>query len=162
MTRLEEDLKDEALDPGTRGRRIALANVAGSAVLGYFKKSNKPVNLKFSELSVYASREKSREYFEGRTVILQGQFWMMPGKDKEFSLFRVKINCCGADAITLKSRIIAPEPLQGFNTNDWVQIEGEISFQQVAGKNEWIPVIQLPSMNKIQKIEQPANPNDGV
>jgi hypothetical protein len=165
MTRLEEDLKDVSLDPGTMSRRAALANLAGGTVLASFKKSGRPVNLKFSELQVHASREKARDFFDGRTVILQGQFWAVPGKDREFSLFRVKINCCGADAITLKSRILLnPESpaLQGFKTGDWVQIEGEISFQQVAGRNEWMPVIQLPLNGGLQRIEPPANPNDGV
>jgi hypothetical protein len=161
MTRLSNDLKEETLDPGFSSRRVPLANLCGATVLCY-KKSSRVIPLKFSELQVQASREQARTFFEGQTVILKGQYWRFPDKDKEFSLFRVKINCCGADAITLKSRIIAPEPLQGFNTNDWVQIQGEISFQQVAGKNEWLPVIQLPTMQSIQKIDPPSDPNDGV
>ena len=162
-TRLDSDLKEVELDPGTASARVALANLAGSAVLPTFKKTNlPPIHLKFSELSVHASRQQSRDYFEGRTVILEGQFRRSEGKDNEFQLFRVMVNCCGTDSITLRSRIIAPEPLQGYNKEDWVRIEGELSFQKIAGRNEWMPVIQLPTMQSIQKIPAPADPNKDV
>ena len=95
---------------------------------------------------------------EGRTVRAEGQFKMAAGKDNEFQLFRVMVNCCQTDSITLHSIIIAPEPLQGFKYEDWVRITGEVSFQKIAGKNEWMAVIGLPSMDAIQKIPPAYRP----
>ncbi|MCE9533088.1 MAG: hypothetical protein K8T89_18475 [Planctomycetes bacterium] len=161
MTRLDADLKDVELDPGTASKRIAFASAAGSMVLPAFKKTGQ-LNLKFSELSRVAATQRSRERLEGYTVVLEGHFRMIPGKDKEFQLFRVMVNCCGTDSITLKSRIVAPEALQGYAYMDWVKIEGELSFQKVGGKDEWMPVITLPSMANIQKVPPPADPNKDV
>lgn len=162
LSRLKDALKEQELEAGLSNKRLAFAAVAGTPGFVVMKKTNKPDHLKFSELAVHATREKSRNYFEGRTVILEGQFSLMPGKDNQFKLFRVKVNCCGPDAITLQAQIIAPEPLQGIGYQDWVRIEGELSFQKIAGKNEYLPVIQLPTMQSIQKIPEPSNSNDSA
>ena len=128
-------------------------------MLGYFKnkKSGEPKNTSFSDLQRYSSHQVQRDFNEGTTVILRGQYSPVEGKDREFKLFRVKINCCGADAVTLKAKIVCEETIQGFSFEDWVRIEGELSFQRVAGTNDWVPVITLPARENIQRIEKPGS-----
>ncbi|VTS03454.1 unnamed protein product [Tuwongella immobilis] len=111
--------------------------------------------LRFNELASAALQRKSREYFQGQTAKLRGMFWPLDG-DKEFTLFRLKMTCCAADSIPLKVRIISPEPLS-FRTRDWVEIEGTIEFRKVAGKEEWIPVIQLESADKVKSTSPDNN-----
>jgi hypothetical protein len=162
MTRLGRDLKESELE-GSANTRVALAAIVGGTVIPALKKSGPPQHLRFSELSLHASRQQARELLDGQTVVLEGFFRKSPHSDTEFQLFRVMVNCCQTDSITLKSRIIAPEPLQNVRDMDWVQIEGELTFQKVAGRNEWMPVIEIPSMDKIHKFDQPpADPNKDV
>ncbi len=158
-TRLDADLQDVTLDPGTAQAQQGLASVVGAPALLAFRKDSKPIHMRFSELSVHASRGQSRDYYEGRNVILEGYFRRAAGSDREFQLFRVMVNCCGTDSITLRSRIVAPEALQGFNYMDWVQITGELSFQKIAGRNDYMPVIRIANMDKIEKMTPPADTN---
>jgi uncharacterized membrane protein YcgQ (UPF0703/DUF1980 family) len=106
---------------------------------------------------VYASQQRQRRHYEGKTVILRGMFVSIPGKDREFSLKRVKVTCCGADATYLQSRIISPMPLQGFRDEEWVEVQGEMTFAKIAGKDEYVPVIQLPDVESVRVIEKPEN-----
>ena len=159
LTRLNKDLQEVELENGKANQRTALAMLGGSAVMPAFKKSDKPMRLRFSELSVRASQPTQRDTLDGRTVILEGFYRRAATKDNEFQLYRVMVNCCGTDSLTLRSRIVAPEPLQGFRDGDWLRIEGELTFQKIAGKNEWMPVIQIPAMKDIEKLPPPADPN---
>lgn len=161
LTKLNRDLQEVDLDPGVANQRLAFAHVAGSAVLPTFKKKGIR-HLKFSDLSVIASRKASRDDFEGATVVMKGQFRRSERKDNEFQLFRVMVNCCGTDAITLRALIVAPEPLQGYQMMEWVEITGEMSFQQIRGTNQYLPVITLPTMEGIQRIAPPSDPNRDV
>jgi len=162
QTRLDADLRYVELDPGIKSQRIALAGVAGGMILPSFQKSGR-INLRFSELAAHAATKRSREALEGYTVVLEGYFKTIPGKENEFQLFRVKVNCCGTDSITLQSRIIAPPKfLREMKYMDWVKIEGELSFQKIAGSNDWMPVIQIPDDGTIQKLTAPSDPNKDV
>lgn len=163
QSRLKNELRFQELDAGKMGQRAALANLGGSMVLPTFKKSNEPpVHLRFSELKVHSAREASRDALEGRTVILDGFFEMSPRNDREFQLFRVMTNCCSTDAIVLPALIMAPEPLQGYQNMDWVQIEGELTFQKKTGTDTWVPVILIPTMDKIEKRTPPTDPGKDV
>jgi hypothetical protein len=161
MLRLKEDLKEVALDPAKANQRLALANLGGGTVLAAMKK-NKPQRFTFSQLQVSSTQPVARERLDGMTVILEGQFRRSPSSDREFQLFRVQVSCCGSDAITLQARIIAPEPLQGFQDMEWVEIEGELTYQKVSGRDRWVPVIKIPSMKNIIKEDPPADPNKDV
>ncbi len=166
LTRRDRNLVFKELDPGARERRVAAAKAVGTvyqlsfgcdaqkienAVMQTFKKQGPPLRLRFTDLKVYADRQNSRDYFEGRTVTLVGQFFPNPGKDREFKLYREKITCCGNDAVYLQTLIVAPEPLRGLSPGEWVEITGELSFRKQTGENQWLPVIDLPSNADIKK-----------
>jgi hypothetical protein len=163
MSRLNSDLRDVKLEAGQREKRLALAELAGSMVLPALRKGDPPVRLRFSELNELKLRQRSRDDFDGRQVILEGYFKRIEGTDNEFQLFRVMVNCCGTDSVTLRSLIVAPEPLQGFQYMDWVEIKGELTFQKIAGGNgAWMPVIDIGSMKDIIKKQPPADTTKDV
>ena len=118
---------------------------------GVKKKGGAAIRLKFRDLANAAVWKKSRDFYEGRTIILTGMYH--PLSDKEFTLFRMKMTCCAADSIPLKARIISPEPIERFQMRDWVQVEGTLQFLKVAGQDEWMPVIRIDSPNQIQPTE---------
>jgi len=118
-----------------------------------------PIELKdglvlgFKELDNARYTQKSRDFFEGQTANLKGKF--SPVTDKEFTLFRMRMTCCAADAIPLKVRIMSPEPIL-YASGEWVEIAGPITFRQVTGSDEYVPVIMLDSGDKV-KPTRPQN-----
>ena len=53
----------------------------------------------FNELNEAAFDADKRKAYAGQTAILQGRFRRLG--EKEFTLFRLKMTCCGADAVPL-------------------------------------------------------------
>lgn len=109
--------------------------------------------LRFDELDLARTRRASRELFEGQTARLKGKF--NPISDKQFTLYRLNMKCCGADAVPLKVQIIAPEPVL-FSPGDWITVEGRIHFQKLPDKDEYVPVIRLDEIEQVR----PALPDN--
>ena len=106
----------------------------------------------FQELEMARFSTDSRNYFEGKTCTLKGMLW--PLSDKEFTLFRMKMACCRADAVPLKIHIVSPELLAAdLQARDWVEVTGEIQFRQVPGKAEYLTVMQLQDKNGVKKTD---------
>jgi hypothetical protein len=126
--------------------RKSLALLAGGLALP--KTQPRRLQLRFKELSEAAALPMRHEIYEGDIGVLRGQF--APRGEREFSLFRVNMTCCAADAVFLETRIIAPdsETIRNIAANQWVQVEGVISFQQNE-KGKWIPVITMQSNDAI-------------
>jgi hypothetical protein len=103
--------------------------------------------LGFRELEGAAYSQERRDYFEGKTVRLKGQF-APTGSDRMFSLVRFKINCCAADAIPLSAVImIDPDSKEQLNpaqyVGRWVEVTGQVQFRtrEKNGREEWVTVI---------------------
>ena len=112
--------------------------------------------MKFNDLKGAAFDTAKRESLQGETVILEGRFQRLG--DKEFSLFRMKMACCAADAVPLKVRIVVPQALSGFNDGDWVEVKGQLQFRKPPGKDYYIPVILVPDLRDINNHKTaPAN-----
>jgi len=114
-------------------------------------KGGKAVELGFKELTNAALIPSAREELEGRTGILRGQY--SPKSDKQFTLFRVKMNCCAADAIPLQVPIISPENLTRLKPQEWVEVEGQIQFRKVEGSDKYLPVLLMKSADQVRKID---------
>jgi hypothetical protein len=114
--------------------------------------------LGFRELSDAAQDESKRNYFEGHTVKLKGMF-VKTGSDKEFTLMRLKMNCCAADVVPMQVRIISEDKVGDFARTDWVEVSGKVEFRKVAGKEKYYAVL-LTSSDKVQKIEPDPTPYD--
>jgi hypothetical protein len=115
------------------------------------------ISLGFKELSNAVYSPQQREYFEGHVGKLRGMYQPL-GSEKEFTLFRVKMTCCAADAIPLEVRILSPENLTRLQPAQWVEVKGQIQFRKLSGKEKYIPVIQLASKDDVKPI--PPQPNE--
>ncbi len=142
------------LQSGSLRKSVAL--LAGG--LAYPKTQPRTLQLRFNELTEAAALPVRHEAYEGDVGVIRGQFSRRGDSDREFSLFRVKMTCCASDAVFLETRIIAPDAstLQGIQPNQWVQVQGVISFQQNE-KGKWIPVITMQSADAIDPNAESTN-----
>ena len=79
----------------------------------------------FAELQQASLTPESRDYYEGKTITLTGQY---AGNDsKRFTLVRYKIACCAADAVKLNAVIMVdPNSTEKVDPdmyrNQWVEV----------------------------------------
>jgi uncharacterized repeat protein (TIGR03943 family) len=121
----------------------------------------------FAELQQASLTESTREYYEGKTIALTGQY--AEYDSKRFTLRRYKMACCAADAVPLNAVImvdpkseakIDPDKFR----NQWVRVKGLVHFFQKPGGNEFVTALVLyPSKEKplgefIEVIPPPTNP----
>jgi hypothetical protein len=121
------------------------------------------INLGFKELEEASYTEAMRDFYEGKRGLVKGQF--APSvDDKVFTLVRFKITCCAADAVPMKVVIVSPESWRQMETPiqplQWVDVTGQIQFRPKQGRDrtEYIPVLQLSSINDAVPVDAPANP----
>jgi hypothetical protein len=103
----------------------------------------------FNELNDAAFDADKRKSYTGQTAILEGRFKRLG--DKEFTLFRLKMTCCGADTVPLKVRIIAPQSVNGFGDHQWVRVRGVIQFLKVPGSERYTPVLRLADVTDVHE-----------
>jgi len=115
------------------------------------------LDLEFNTLKQAAYLPTQRERFQGQTGRLKGQFLGGPN-NRTCSLVRIKMACCAADAIPLNVIVISPDPLLDFKDQDWVEVEGQIQFRKHGTRDEYVPVLQLKSRDKIRATDPPLNP----
>ncbi|WP_020469256.1 TIGR03943 family putative permease subunit [Zavarzinella formosa] len=151
-SRLDKEIKGGALQQNPK--RLALAAFAGSPVMTKALRKTEPTlrNLRFKELIGASAVLRLQEDYEGDIGTLRGQFYRLPGSDREFTLFRVNMTCCAADSVILETRIVAPEPVD-FKPGAWVSVSGVISFQRDEAKKKWVPVLTLKSNDDVQPTE---------
>ncbi len=106
------------------------------------------IPLEFKELDRAALDARTRDFYTGRKGRIKGQF-QPSSHDTQFSLMRMKMTCCAADVVPLQVIIQAPESVSSYKAQEWVEVEGQIRFDQTASK--FIPVLQVQSMDKIQR-----------
>ncbi len=106
----------------------------------------------FRELAEASARKLSRENLEGKIATVRGQFYRLG--DKEFTLYRVNMTCCAADAVPLKVRIETPDVIQNMKHGTWISVKGEVSFALTAKGDEYVPIITLATNNDIQPTEK--------
>lgn len=136
-------------------QRQALAALAGGPVLTKALRKTEPrrLTLKFNELSEAAAVPSRHEIYEGDIGVIRGQYNPLVKSDgRDFTLFRWKMTCCSADAVPMETRIEAPMPVQGIQKDQWIQVEGLISFQKDE-KGKWVAVLTLKSNDDISFAE---------
>jgi len=130
--------------------------VGGTAFTKVLRKPDpKRMELKFKELTEAAAIPSRQEIYEGDIGVLRGQYIPLRSSDREFTLLRVNMTCCVADQVFLEMRIIAPEPVTGISPQQWVRVEGLISFQKNE-KGKWIPVLTLANNDAIDPNAEPT------
>jgi hypothetical protein len=115
---------------------------------------NAALLLDFNELEKASYTPEGRNWYQGRMGKLRGQFAPSgSGDGRQFTLVRLKRQCCAADVVPLKALIVAPTSIKDISQQDWVEVEGQILFLESRGrKGEFIPVLRLPSNDNIRKI----------
>jgi len=144
-----------ALAQGSVRKNLAL--LAGG--LAFPKTQPRRLELRFKELSEAAAIPARHEIYEGDIGVIRGQF--VRGTDREFTLVRVNMTCCAADAVFLETRIVAPDTvtIANLQMQQWVQVEGVISFQQNE-RGKWVPVITMQSRDAIDPNAEPVQDMD--
>ncbi len=125
------------------------------------------VSVGFVELQQASLSPESREFYEGKTVTLTGQY---KGYDpRRFTLVRFKIACCAADAVPLDAVIMVNDKSSDkvdpdIYRNKWVQVTGRIHFFQKPGGNEFVTALILyptedePITKLVKIIPPPSTP----
>lgn len=101
----------------------------------------------FAELNATSNDPDKRKLYEGTRAKVKGQLSKVTGT--QYTMYRLKMNCCAADQIPLTARIITDAVTQ-YNSGDWVTVEGVLQFVQVPGKSHYMPVIRVKDLAKIQ------------
>jgi hypothetical protein len=125
------------------------------------------VSVGFMELQQASLTPESRDYYEGKTVSLTGQY--AGNNAKRFTLRRFKIACCAADAVPLNAVIMVNDNSSeqvdpDRYRNKWVEVTGRIRFFQKPGTNEFLtglilyPSNEEPIAQLVKIIPQPATP----
>jgi hypothetical protein len=121
----------------------------------------------FAELQQASLTPESRDYREGKTVTLTGQY--AGDSPKRFTLVRYKMACCAADAVKLNA-VIMLDPNSDSSIdpdkyrNKWVEVKGRVHFFPKPNSNEYItalilyPTKEEPLSKFIEVIPPPANP----
>jgi hypothetical protein len=111
--------------------------------------------LSFKELEGVASTPEQRTWYSGKIVRLVGQFVPSPYGERVFSLVRMKMNCCAADAIPLQATIMVdPKSKEVPNGADlrmkWVEVKGQLSFHPLKSGNreEWKTLLLVRPTDK--------------
>jgi hypothetical protein len=113
--------------------------------------------LGFKELSTAAYYPDTRAAMEGKTGRLAGMY-SPRGMDKQFTLFRLKINCCQADAVPEEVLIVCDENITRFTHGNWVEVEGQIQFRKLVGRDKYLAVLYLKSADQVK----PTQPRVGL
>jgi hypothetical protein len=101
----------------------------------------------FRQLSAAPYTKQSRSLYEGKRVILKGEY--LPGNDRMFTLVRYKINCCSADRVGLPAAIMldhssTEKKLPHGLERKWLTVEGQVQFQQRPDQPDtWVTVLVL-------------------
>lgn len=113
------------------------------------------LSLSFKELAQAAYSPTSRDFYEGQMARVKGQF--VPKTDKTFTLVRLKITCCSADAVALNVTIVSPDPVTDIPQLQWVEVTGQIQFRKGRGAEEYIAVLQIGKAEDIQRTSPDPN-----
>jgi uncharacterized repeat protein (TIGR03943 family) len=141
------NLPNSTFSPEAYGRMMSTAET--DAVTAPVAKKEGLV-LGFKELTNAAHDQVTRKSLEGQTGRLTGMF-QPSASDKQFTLFRVKMSCCAADAIPVGVLIVSEENVTRFQKGNWVEVEGKIEFHKLRGQEKWVPVLRLASADQVKE-----------
>jgi hypothetical protein len=125
------------------------------------------IEVGFSELQQASLTVEMRDYYEGKSLTLAGEY--VGSNPKHFTLKRYKIACCAADAVPLNA-VIMVDPKTDVKIdpdkyrNQWVEVTGQVHFFAKPGSKEFVTALILyptkdDSLEKFIKIiPAPASP----
>jgi DUF1980 C-terminal domain len=105
--------------------------------------------LGFKELANAVYDEGTMKAMEGKTGRLKGMYSPL-GSDRQFTLFRVRMTCCAADAMPVGVVIVSDENITRIQPKQWVEVEGQIRFLKPPGKKNFVPVLHVASASQVK------------
>jgi hypothetical protein len=115
------------------------------------------IYLDFRDLEHWAFDESKREWSEGRTGLIKGQF--APGRSPHlFNVVRYKMMSCPCDAIRLSVAVISPEGVADIKSGAWVQVTGQIQYRKRKDRAEIMPVLKLRSRDDVLLVPPDNDP----
>jgi hypothetical protein len=108
----------------------------------------------FKQLEAMASSPAERDYWKGKTIKVKGQF--MPQTDRLFTLVRLRIQCCAADAVQLNVPILSKDSITDIRREDWIVVTGRVDFREVNGTPK--PLILVSRRSAVQPTTPGLNP----
>jgi hypothetical protein len=155
LGKIEVDFTEEAMQAATFvsvGPSGWAQIVAVRASADQVDKEAIPVD--FKRLEIMSSSASDRDYWNGKTIKVKGQF--MPQSDRVFHLVRLRIQCCAADAVQLNVPIIAKDSITDIQPESWVVVTGRVAFREVDGKTTTSILVQ--SRRAVEKTSPDINP----
>jgi uncharacterized membrane protein YcgQ (UPF0703/DUF1980 family) len=118
-------------------------------------------NQDFKGLEALAFSPEMQKDWKGLTVRVLGQF--APNNNRQFTLARYRIQCCGADAVQVSlpmvlNRGTLDEIPSHPQHNDWVQVTGRIDFREQPGRAGKVTVLVVPRPRYIEKSQPDTDP----
>ena len=141
-------LPNEAFIREYKERRLGTVVTLGD-VAEVRAKGGDIVSLTFDELSAATIDPGKRDSLEGRTISLKGQY--RKAGEREFTLFKYKVNCCLADMISLKAQILPAFIPFELRPSEWVQVTGTVQFVDAKGRGQFLPLIRVKEENGIAR-----------
>src|SRR5262249_18215515 len=159
------DLSGEAFQQGAATVSAVLAggpNVLDSAFLAAAvagqRKLGKAKEIDFKTLEAAAYTPEDRDYWKGKAITVRGQFVPSPRNKSDFSLVRIRINCCAADAQQLNVPMRSDEPLNGLNSSQWVKVTGRVDFAASPGRDRFLTILRVPGQDHVVPCDPDTNP----
>jgi uncharacterized protein len=94
-----------------------------------FRQSGEGQKISYKTLIDIANRPDTRSQWKEKVVEVRGEY-KGAASDHVFNLVRLKITCCGSDAVPIFVRVQVNEPIRGRKLGDWVQVTGRIDFRE--------------------------------
>jgi uncharacterized membrane protein YcgQ (UPF0703/DUF1980 family) len=156
---LEESVEKLRGRPGTRVKLTLRHENEDKTENVEFVRATDIIGVPFKELEEAAYNQTSRQYYQGRTVRIRGQF--QPREPRIFSLVRLKITCCAADAIPLNVVTIidaqSKTTAEHIKPMQWVEVTGRIQFRKRLNRDEFVTVLIVPSGEDIKTTDPDPN-----
>lgn len=111
----------------------------------------------FKELEEAAYEPADREHWQGQFVQVVGQFAPFAGSDRFFDVVRYRIQCCAADAIPLRVKVVSREGVTGIGPNDWVRVAGRVAFQEIR-PGTFVTYLRVPRRQNIMLTDPDPRP----
>ena len=106
---------------------------------------NGAVETSFEELNAAALDSSKRTILEGKRTVLSGKVQKLG--EKQFTLFHLKMTCCVADMVTLKTVIVADYAINAIADFKEYRVNGVIQFVEQKGK--FTPVIRVANPEEV-------------
>ena len=94
-----------------------------------YRQSGAGEKVSYKNLIEMANRPDTRNQWKDQVVEVLGEFQATPN-DHVFDLVRMKITCCGSDAVPIFVRVLMRESVTGYKRGDWVRVTGRVDFRE--------------------------------